>query len=163
MQNSKNVAQIEILCFAKLRKISPKFQFRVSRNVAKFEENFAKHEIKNFAKISRNCEKENFRSHPRWLSRWLTGCHGFGRGGCVVRIDGHGCDIDCGGCRDGYGPGGYGHRRWVGGRGGWSVVVMVVLVVVLKVMILLVGVMMFVACCVRDSVFLWSWWWSLWS
>ena len=83
----------------------------------------------------------------------MTGCHGFGRGGCVVRIDGHGGDIDCGGCRGGYGPGGYGHRRWVGGRGGWSVVVMVVLVVVLKVMILLVGVMMFVACCVRDSVF----------
>ena len=37
--------------FREIAKISPKFRFRVSRNFAKFEENFAKHEIKNFGKL----------------------------------------------------------------------------------------------------------------
>ena len=59
MQNSKNVGQILISWFAKLRKISPKFRFRVSRNLSEY---FAKHAIKNFAKFFRNYENENFRS-----------------------------------------------------------------------------------------------------
>ena len=42
--------------FREIANISPKFWFRVSRNFAKFEENIAKHEIKKFAKITRNYE-----------------------------------------------------------------------------------------------------------
>ena len=38
----------------------PKFRFRVSRNFAKFEGNFAKHEIENFAKL----RKWNFSQPP---------------------------------------------------------------------------------------------------
>ena len=47
------------LIFTKLRKFRSNFDF------VKFKENFAKHETKSFAKISRNYENENFRSHPR--------------------------------------------------------------------------------------------------
>ena len=36
--------------FTEIAKISSKFLFRVSQNFAKFEQNFAKHEIETFAK-----------------------------------------------------------------------------------------------------------------
>ena len=38
------------------------FAFR--ENFAKLKENYAKHDINNFAKFSRKHENENFRSHP---------------------------------------------------------------------------------------------------
>ena len=66
--------------FCKISKMKAKIWFRVLRNCenfaqiftsclrnfTKFEKNFTKHEIKNFAKISRNYKNENFRSHPSY-------------------------------------------------------------------------------------------------
>ena len=51
--------------FREIAKILPKFRFSVSRNFAKFEQNFAKHEIEYFAKCSRNYENEIFLQLPQ--------------------------------------------------------------------------------------------------
>ena len=47
------------------RKFRPNFKFVFRVNFAKLKENFAKHEIDNFAKFSQKHENENFCSHPR--------------------------------------------------------------------------------------------------
>ena len=61
---------IFIKCFA-FREISfefrENFNFVFRKNFAKLKENFAKHEIDNFAKFSRKHENENFRSHPNYI------------------------------------------------------------------------------------------------
>ena len=59
----KKVAKILNLFFAKLRNVA-QIAICVSQNFAKFEGNFTKHEIKNFVRISRNYQNENFRKHP---------------------------------------------------------------------------------------------------
>ena len=61
LQNGQNVAHILVSCFSKLRNFRPSFDFvfrEISRNSRKM---FAKHEIENFEKISRNYW--NSRSH----------------------------------------------------------------------------------------------------
>ena len=42
----------------------PNFNFVFRENCTKVKENFAKHEIDNFAKFSQKHENEKFRSHP---------------------------------------------------------------------------------------------------